>query len=268
MEFLISSKHFNPHDTFTCGQVFRYGTNQGRYYVFSMDKYAEVFQSGDDFIVETSDVEYFKNYFDCQTDYQQIKDRLNKNLVLSYATEYGSGIRILRQSLIETIFSFIISANNNIKRIQGIIEKLCIRLGSKTPYGYAFPTLLQLANADKQFYTEIGCGYRAGYIQQTAIELLNYDINKLYTMSTKDSKKALMNFKGIGPKVADCILLFGLNRSDSFPTDTWIRKVYHIYFEAGHKDSEISGYLLELFGSDSGYAQQYLFNYLRQKTTK
>ncbi|MEG2014375.1 MAG: hypothetical protein RR086_01455, partial [Clostridia bacterium] len=199
------------------------------------------------------------------TDYNAICDRLSMlNPIMNDSVAFGRGIRILNQDLTEMIFSFIISANNNIKRIQSIIERICAKLGKATPYGYAFPTVEALASVTPREYEELGCGYRAKYIYKTAQDLLNFDVNQLRHMDTSTARARLLNFMGVGPKVADCILLFGLHRSDTFPVDTWIKKVYHNYFETGLADNKISEYFLDTFGQDAGYAQQYLFYFQRK----
>jgi N-glycosylase/DNA lyase len=184
--------------------------------------------------------------------------------ILKEATEYGKGIRILKQDLFETIISFIISANNNIKRIQLIIEKLCLYLGEKTPYGYAFPTKKTLSSVDAAFFRQIGAGYRADYLQHTAKMLFNdFDLEQLKSMDTASARKKLTELKGVGAKVADCILLFGLSRYDVFPVDIWIKKVYHKYYECGLPHSQIADFFVNKFQNLSGFAQQYLYYYLR-----
>lgn len=158
-------------------------------------------------------------------------------------------------------FSFIISANNNIKRIQLIIGRICEALGEKTPFGYAFPSVKKLAEVSSpDFYFRLGAGYRAPYIYETANALKEgFELDRLKELDSVKARKALLDLKGVGAKVADCIMLFGLNRFDVFPVDTWVKKVYHRYFETGLKDSEISTFFVDTFGDLSGFAQQYLF---------
>ncbi len=144
--------------------------------------------------MQTDDQEYFRHFFDMDTDYGDIINRINEvSPVLKEATEYGKGIRILNQDLFETIISFIISSNNNIKRIQLIIEKLCTNLGEKTPYGYAFPTKKALSSVDAAFFRQIGAGYRAEYLEQTAKMLYNdFDLRELKNMDTAQARKKLL----------------------------------------------------------------------------
>ncbi|HPG92070.1 MAG TPA: DNA glycosylase [Clostridia bacterium] len=266
------AKNFDIKSILECGQVFRYiKYAENDYGVFSLDKYARVTQKGNSVEIFTDTPEYFCNYFDLDRDYEKICRTVTVNEIMSQAVEHGKGIRILNQDLTETLFSFILSSNNNIKRIQKIIECLCSTLGEKTKYGYAFPTVEALASQSKLFYCESGCGYRADYIFKTAKKLTEgFDLDALKTMSTAEARKKLMSLDGVGGKVADCILLFGLRRTDVFPVDTWIEKVYENHFSNGNKlaPQKISEFFIQKFGENSGYAQQYLFYFERESIAK
>ena len=263
---LENHPNFNVQDTLECGQFFRYQkVGDNTYNVFSLDKFAKVTTQGNVVEILTDDVQYFYNFFALDCDYLPAINRLKAySPFLSEAVEYGKGIRILRQDFVETIFCFIISANNNIKRIQGIIEKLCAKYGAKTTNGYAFPTIDALATATEEQLKSIGAGYRASYIVNTAKALQQMDLSQFFNLPSTDARKKLISLYGVGPKVADCILLFGLNKGDVFPVDTWIKKVYHTYFEKGHADSKIADYLVSMFGDDAGLCQQYLFYFQRK----
>ena len=267
LAFTCPDEYFNVRDTLECGQIFRYKRNaDGSYGVFSQDKYALAVQSGGQVSVYAlpQDRDYFVRFFDLDTDYSAKVNRISAlSPVMNEAAQYGKGIRILNQDLTETIFGFIISANNNIKRIQLIIERLCAALGKRNQFGYAFPTVETMARQTVDFYTQLGAGYRDRYLLQTAQTLLNYDVDALRRSDSAQARKQLLTFAGVGPKVADCILLFGLKRGDVFPVDTWLKKVYHQYFEQGHKDAEISSFFCNLFGADAGLCQQYLFYFER-----
>ena len=264
--FEYSSEYFNVRDTLECGQIFRYKQlDDITYAVFSQDKYAELTTVGDVVQVRTFDKDYFWHFFDLDTDYSAKVARISAiSPLMCEAAEFGKGIRILNQDLTEMIFSFIISANNNIKRIQLIIDRMCNAIGNEMPYGHAFPTVETMAGQNVEFYTGIGAGYRDKYLLETAKMLLTYDLSTLNDLGSAAARKELLGFLGVGPKVADCILLFGLQRSDVFPVDTWLKKVYHNYFEQGHKDNEISSYFCSLFGEDAGLCQQYLFYFQRK----
>ena len=264
--FEYDKEYFNVRDTLECGQIFRYKHLGGEdYAVYSQDKYAELSTVENKVIVKTFDKEYFWRFFDLDTDYAEKVKRISAiSPLMQEACEFGKGIRILNQDLTEMIFSFIISANNNIKRIQLIIDRMCNAIGRETVYGRAFPTVEDMASNPVEFYTGIGAGYRDKYLHDTANMLLNYDLTTLDAMDSVTARKELLKFMGVGPKVADCILLFGMRRGDVFPVDTWLKKVYHNYFEQGHKDTEISQFFCDLFGEDAGLCQQYLFYFQRK----
>ena len=265
LAFTYKSEYFNVRDTLECGQIFRYQRlDENRYAVRSLDKYAELVTEKGVVKAYSEDKEYFRRFFDLETDYSVKAERVSAiSPVMRQAVAYGKGIRILNQDLTEMIFSFIISANNNIKRIQKIIERICSELGEDAYCGKAFPALERLAACPAERFADMGAGYRDKYIAATAQKLLNYDLNALLQMDSVSARKELLTFLGVGPKVADCILLFGMHRGDVFPVDTWLKKVYHAYFEQGHRDSEISSFFCNLFGEDAGLCQQYLFYFQR-----
>lgn len=264
--FIVNDECFSVTDTLECGQIFRYEKlDQNSYGVFSRDKYARLVTTPQGVQVYTDDEGYFRNFLDLSGNYAVRVKRISAiSPVMQRACEAGKGIHILNQDLEEMIFSFIISANNNIKRIQLIIGRICDAIGESTPYGKAFPTTEAMASVPASFFAEMGAGYRAQYLYDTAQALKNYPLSELKNASTKQAREMLLRFKGIGPKVADCILLFGMHRGDVFPVDTWLKKVYHAYFEQGHKDAELSTFFCNLFGNDAGLCQQYLFYFQRK----
>lgn len=268
---------FSPTHILECGQVFRFKRTENGYIVYSLDKCAEIFfnEKAENSRIEivTKDVDYFINYFDLNRDYSQIKSHLKQikfderdSSFLSNAVEYGHGIRILCQDPFESTISFIISANNNIKRIQGIIERISAKCGTNMGNYYAFPTAEQLSTLTEEDFTALGAGYRAKYLVKAVEMLKEFDYQSFKTLPTDEAVSGLLKIMGVGPKVADCILLFGYNRMDVFPVDTWIEKVYNNYFTATPLKSrkEIRKNLVEIFKNYSGYAQQYLFYYQRE----
>lgn len=274
-KLFFKSEYFNVRDTLDCGQIFRYfpaSEKAGAYFVNSADKRCLVYNEGDFAVIEceSADADYFKNYFDLSRDYGVIVSAANlQGGILKTAANLGKGIRILNQSREETLFSFIVSQNNNIPRIKGIIERLCAGAGKKRFfYGeeyYAFPSAAELSAKPLEFFKEIGLGYRAEYIKRLADDFTAvFDENVFAALNTKDLKKRLVSIYGVGGKVADCVSLFGFHRSDSFPVDTWIEKVYKEHFGGTLTDrAKIADYFVETFGETSGYFQQYLFYYKR-----
>lgn len=245
-----------------CGQIFRFFKNKNCYTVISGDKIASVIE-GNPTIIISKDVQYFFDFFDLNRDYKKMLAQIKQPL-LKEAIQYGRGIRILKQQLLEVIVSFVISANNNIKRIQKIINNLCTQFGTNMGEFYAFPTLEQLKKITQVQYNNIGAGYRGNYLYKLSRQL-DYDLlETLVKKDTQEARKELIKLAGVGPKVADCILLFGMNRFDVFPVDTWIEKVYHDIFGDELKNREqISKFLVNRFKDMSGLCQQYLFYYKR-----
>jgi len=258
---------FNITHILECGQVFRFKKENDIYIVFSGNKRAEIKTFEDRAEIYTKNTDYFVNYFDLDTDYTKIKNKLAKYKVLKPMLSMAYGIRILKQNPIEMIISFIISANNNIKRIQIIIENICKKFGTlirENEY-YAFPTLNELLKASIEDFKECGAGYRAKYLYNVVRELQYFDINEIYKLESEKAVDKLLTLSGVGPKVADCILLFGFNKQDCFPVDTWIKKVYNEYFALNKTENvkQIRKELVNIFTNLSGYAQQYLFYYKR-----
>ena len=272
-KIVFDSEYFDALSTLDCGQIFRFNKIDNGYLVLSKDKGAVIYTQNNKTTIEchAQDKDYFINFFDLDRDYKSIcESAKQENIsILSNAVDNAKGIRILNQDKVETLFSFIISQNNNIPRIKSIIEKLCIGLGEKKEFCgieyYAFPTVQKMAKTNLKFYQEIGLGYRARYIKNLAEKLNNgLDLQQLSLLSTKELRKELTKILGVGTKVADCVILFGYHKSDSFPVDTWIEKVYIEDFKGKLKDrTKIADELTLRFKENAGYYQQYLFYHKR-----
>lgn len=266
MIFDYDSEYFNPEHVLECGQIFRFVPYKDGYKIFSADKACYVKTAGNKTIVECDDGDYFYNYFDLGRDYSQIVERAKKQGVplLSSSAETCKGLRLLNQNREEMIYSFIISQNNNIPRIKGIIGRICEGLGEKREFlgeeYYAFPTTAAMSKAGAEFFKNAGCGYRDAYLAETSARILKEGISRLEDLSFKELRKELLGYKGVGPKVADCIALFGFSKRESFPVDVWLEKVYREDFGGGLSSREkMSEYFTQRFKEDSGYFQQYLF---------
>ena len=262
---ILDADSFDVKQTLECGQVFRYKVQDFGYTIYSLHHKADIYCQNT-IKIFTKDKKYFINYFDFSTNYDKIKSSLSVYPMLKSAINYGSGIRILKNSPLEMIIEFIISQNNNIPRIRSIIERICESYGENMGDYYAFPTLEKLKTIPLQFFTEIKCGYRDKYLFET-IAMINdsVDIDSIYNMSTEDARLELMKLKGVGRKVADCILLFGYQKTDVFPTDTWVVQAYNKIYNDNKKNAvAISKHFVNLFGELSGYAQQYLFYHMRE----
>jgi len=276
---------FNLEDIFECGQCFRWNkAEDGSYVGIIKDAVVKVKKEKDKVTFEGTSVgnESFKDiiyeYFDLNTDYRELKDILRKvDSNMKEAISFGEGIRILNQDLWECIISFIISANNNIPRIKGIIERISKNYGRKIEFEgkeyYLFPTPEELSKASKEDLRALGTGFRDIRIYNTTKKIFEDKeyLSRIENLSSTDEmREELLKLDGVGPKVADCILLFSLKRFDVFPIDVWVRRVMNdLYIHAQDEDrinkKEILKIANDKFGSLSGLAQQYLFYWKREE---
>lgn len=260
---IVGKEDFDIKQTLECGQVFSYKRDGDDFLVFSDDKFAKVKETTSGYFIETKWPAYFENYFDLKTDYSKIKTKLNEFPILVEPIKFGHGIRILRQNLFETLISFIISANNNIKRIQMILFRLREKLGKKIGELYSFPTREQMLTVDEKFFSDIGAGYRAKYLYNVIRQVDEKELSSWGKLTTPQIRSKLISLSGVGPKVADCVLLFGYGAKDVFPVDTWICQMYNKYYEKLSNREHIRENLTKQFENLSGYAQQYLFYFMR-----
>lgn len=279
---LKDAKSFEPNHVFDCGQCFRWEKQRdGSYTGIFNNNVLNVNKIDNDIIFkgicENNIKEVCTEYFDLARNYEDIKLELSKvDDNLKKSIDYGEGIRILNQDLWETIISFIISANNNIPRIKGIINRLSEKFGSKIEWDgdtyYTFPTVQQLARASVQDLRSLGLGFRDARVYETTKMILNkeVDLDKMYEEDTNKAKESLLTLSGVGPKVADCILLFSkLKRFDVFPIDVWVRRVMNELYiknedETKVSKKEIENLAKEKYGNLEGIAQQYLFYWKRE----
>lgn len=269
-------KDFELRDIFECGQCFRWKKeNDGSYTgiikngVLNVNKIEnKVIFKG---IVDEEIESICNNYFDLSRDYTEIKEIISKDDEnMKKAIEYGKGIRILNQDPWEMLISYIISAANNIPRISKSIENLSEKFGTsikvnETTY-YLFPTPSQLSKATMDDLRTCNLGFRDKYVYGATKLVLEGKINfeELKTMKYEDAKKKLMEIPGVGAKVADCILLFSLDKIEAFPVDTWIKKVMNELYVDSTNITKINQYAMQKFGKYAGIAQQYLFYYKRE----
>ena len=279
---LKNATSFEPKHIFECGQCFRWDEEQDGSYTGIVKNNVINVKKVDNSIIFLSygadKVEQLAiDYIDLSRDYEEIKSTLSKiDIYLENSIKYGSGIRILNQDLWETIISFIISANNNIPRIKGIINRISQKYGNKIEWKgkeyYTFPTVENLAKASVEDLRALGLGFRDVRVYETTHKVLNkeVDLNKMH--EEKDTQKVrdtLLTLSGVGPKVADCILLFStLKRFDVFPIDVWVRRVMNELYiknedETKVNKKEIEKLAKEKYGDLEGLAQQYLFYWKR-----
>ena len=273
---------FEPKHIFECGQCFRWNENEdGSYTGIVGNNVINVEKVDNDIIFNSFGADNLEklivDYFDLNRDYNEIKRRLSSiDEYLANSVKYGSGIRILNQDLWETIISFIISANNNIPRIKGIIERMSKKYGNEIEWNgikyYTFPSVESLSKASVEDLKALGLGFRDVRIYETTKMILNKDVDLIKLYEEKDTEKVrniLLTLSGVGPKVADCILLFStLKRFDVFPIDVWVRRVMNDLYiknedETKVNKKEIEKLAKEKYGKLEGLAQQYLFYWKR-----
>ena len=274
---------FNLMHIFECGQCFRWNKESDGSYIGVIESCVIKVKKENEGIIFTGECidgnfeTTIHKYFDLDTDYNEYKQILSEvDEYLKESINFGEGIRILKQDLWECIISFIISANNNIPRIKKIIEKLALNYGKKIEFEgkeyYTFPTPEELAKASVEDLRNLGLGFRDKRIYNTTKMILEkqVDLDVIKNMnSTDEMREELLKLDGVGPKVADCILLFALKRVDVFPIDVWVRRVMndlYIHNEDEEKvnKKELQRLAQEKFKGLSGIAQQYLFYWKRE----
>lgn len=256
-----------------CGQSFRWKKDGDGFVAPALGRVVRVCQNDCDISIypcKKGEEKDWLAYFDLDRDYAAIEKRLSVDEQLSMCIGSASGIRVFAQEPFETLITFIISANNNIGRIAGIVERLCALCGEKAEFDgkeyYLFPKPESIAALEESELVGIGSGYRAPYIKKSAAIIAGgYQLEKLRDMPLDIARKELLKFPGVGPKVADCVLLFGLGHTDAFPVDVWIgRAMSEIYFDGESPKKKQLEAAIRALGSESGIVQQYIFHYARQ----
>lgn len=262
---IYSDSVFSAQQTFTCGQCFRWmRQTDGSYIGIVRGKPARVWDTDGALCIACSRADFdalWRDYFDCSTDYATIHRSFAVDDFTAAAASFGAGIRILQQEPWETLCTFLLSQCNNIPRITAIVQRLCEQYGETVPFDgqtlYTFPQPAVLAALQPDDLAPLRAGYRAPYLIDAARAVqtgtLSFDV--LRTVSTEDARRAVMQLRGVGRKVADCFLLFGLHKLNAFPVDTWMKKATAYY----------SGDMTQFINSPfAGVYQQYFFYYVRE----
>ncbi len=268
---------FDIEDVLECGQCFHFAKlDEKQYELLAKGKYLRVYQKSNRLILKDTTMEDYnviwRSYFDLDTNYSEIKDKiLLIDDRLRQAVMEKNGIRIIKQDFFECLISFIISQNKQIPHIKQIVHTLSERYGTKlsTKNGdkYLFPTVEQLINVSEDELRECKVGFRAPYIRDAVLKVYNHEIDgeKLKALSADEAKNILVSIKGVGEKVASCVLLFSLGKTEAFPVDVWMKRIMeYMYFHEDTKKEVIESFAKEKYGPLSGYAQQYLFCYGRE----
>jgi N-glycosylase/DNA lyase len=290
------TKNFKLKQIFECGQIFRFWEiEENNFIVIAFGKLIEVKEEGNDIIIYNTTEDDFNNiwlkYFDLDRDYSIIKKELSKDPLLKQSIEFGYGVRVLNQDPFEMLLSFIISARNNIPSIKKTVNKISSKWGQKIEYKgevyYAFPSIYDIKDATLEEVQETGASFRSKYIVDTIKNVYSatqenndldidkentiskYNLDYIKSLSDDECHSALQEFKGVGSKVADCIMLFSMEKTSAFPVDVWVKRaMVHFY---GAEDSSLNKIRIfgrNKFGKLAGFAQQYLFYYARENKIK
>ncbi|NOW07196.1 DNA-3-methyladenine glycosylase family protein [Clostridium beijerinckii] len=284
--------NFKLKHIFECGQIFRFEeVAENNFIVIAFGRLIEVKEEGNDVIIYNSTKEDFQNiwlkYFDLDRDYSVIKDELSKDVLLKQSIEFGYGVRVLNQDPFEMLLSFIISARNNIPSIKKTVNKISNKWGKEIIYKnktyYAFPNIDEIKDATLEEIQETGASFRSKYIFDTiknvynsksgkgnlktndVNEYIKYDLDYIKNLDDDECHNALQEFKGVGSKVADCIMLFSMEKTSAFPVDVWVKRaMIHFYGAEDASLNKIRIFGRNKFGKLAGFAQQYLFYYARE----
>lgn len=280
----FKDSNFNLKYTLECGQCFRwkcaYSDDLNITYEYAgviEDRVIRIRQEKNIFYVSSNNTKNLKQkvneYFDLNNVYKNVEKDIGKiDSNIQTSLRYSSGLHILNQPVFETLISYIISANNNIKRISKSVEKISEVFGKKVIFEnneyHLFPTIEELEKASDEDLLACGVGFRSRYILKT-VKMIKEDNDILKnhsSMSNENLKKELIGYFGIGNKVADCIMLFSMKRRDVFPIDVWVKRVMEkLYFKKNVSMKEIEKYAKENFGANAGLIQQHLFYNIREE---
>lgn len=259
-DIVLNSPTFDLAQTLDCGQTFRWSQiEKDTWHGYALNDYLKLIQTDEGIVFKDTTKEKFLSkwveYFDLYTDYEELKDRYSQvDATLKKACEFAGGIRLLRQDAWECLISFIVSQNNNIPRIKLIISRLCDHYGR-------FPSAEMLKDETVESLAYLKSGFRAKYLVD-AIQKVNsgeVDLSKIPTMDIERARTELIKIKGVGAKVSECVLLFGMYRTEAFPIDVWIKRALAEYYQGGFPK--------EIYPTQ-GIAQQFLFHYVRSLESK
>lgn len=275
----LKVNNFNLHDTVTCGQIFRfYEEDDNSYTIILNDRIINVKMDKNELIIDSNNMDNIenivRNYFDLDYDYEKLNSEIiSIDSSNKYLVESCNGLKMINEPRFELIISYILSANNGVPQIRNSLNMIAKKYGEKVLFRdkeyYLFPSVDKLKNVSIDEYRECKAGFRDKYIYEIVSKINNkeFDIDSIETMNSDDALIYLMNNKGIGEKVASCILLFGYHRFDVFPIDTWVKK-YMIEKYNLEKVKDIREYMKGKYNDNCGLVIQYIFHYNRNKSDK
>ena len=277
--FEIPAPDFSLHDTLTSGQTFRWRMDgDGAFCGVLGSALVRVRQRGDWLFCETSTPtlppDHLRRYFALELPLGPILSSIDVDMQIHHAIVRHRGLRIVRQDGWEALASFICASFNNIKRIEGMIERLCRAYGEPLsargswPKAWSFPHPKAIAKTSERHLRRLGLGYRAAYLQATARRVAEgaLPIEQLRRVDYETAARALLACEGVGEKVADCVALFGCEQYQAFPIDVWMERAMRYYFRHRRATPKrLHEYARRHFGPYAGYAQQYLYHEIRTR---
>ena len=259
---------FSLEQIFNCGQSFRFFKEGEGYIGIAFNRVILVYETEDEVVIanttEDDFLEVWKAFFDLERDYGAFEAHFSGDDVMAAAMAHGSGIRILQQDMWETLITFILSQQNNIARISGMVAALCKGFGDRISFSgkeyYTFPSAQKMHANLPGIFAATKCGFREKYIRSAVEMVMSGEIvlSEIKKMETTRARRELQRINGVGPKVADCVLLFGAGKFDAFPVDVWMNRAIGTLY---NKET----FNPQQFGPYCGIAQQYLFYYARTK---
>ena len=267
--------NFDLKATVTCGQIFRFIEEDDSFTIVIKDRIINLKEDGDYIIIESSKEEDLENiildYFDLNTDYRKIEEEIiKKDSKIKEAIDFSKGLKMIHQDPFETLIAYIISQNNRVPSIANALNLLSMNYGEKIIFKgkeyYLFPSIEKLSNLSVEDFRSCKVGFRDKYLFEI-IECINnkeLELDKIYDMTGDEALKYLVGFKGIGMKVASCILLFAYQKFDVYPVDTWVKKFMKEDYNI-EGEQKIREFTNKTYGKYSGLAIQYMFNYKRNK---
>ncbi len=270
----ISVNNFNLKETITCGQIFRYEVNDDNSYtVVIKDRVIKLWYKDNILYVDSNNQDNLKevveDYLDLKRDYEKIDNELiDKNPDLNDVIKYCSGLKMIQQDPFETLISYIISANNRVPMISKVVNNIAYTYGKKVVFDdkdyYLFPSALDMKSCTKEVLRNLKAGFRDEYVYDVVNRILSgeFNLDNIENMDSYSALEYLKTNKGIGDKVASCILLFAYSRFDVYPIDTWVKKYMKDNFNIDGIN-EIKKYSKQYYGDYSGLVIQYMFNYSR-----
>jgi len=268
----VKKLQYNVHDTINSGQVFLWQNHENIWFGIDGQNIIQISHKPSQAVILSQKA---RNFLRDDDDFDKIVKSISKDKIVKEAIKHSPGLRITRQNPFQCYISFIVSANSNIAKIRLCLEKLCRRFGTKIQFKnkdfFLFPKPQRLASATLQELQECGLGYRSSYIIDAARAVLSGEINFNFLKKTDyhTAKESLVKIPGIGNKVADCIMLYSLEKLEAFPLDVWMSKILEKYYSdkfdidtktiTAKKYDMIHQRAIDYFGTHAGYAQQFLF---------